>query len=63
MFYVKTQNPTSKENGVLIFGPWQPLGYGLFLWTPFYVALLNYNKRKCNKKPLECVTRGLIKGG
>ena len=49
---MKTQNPTSMRNGVLIIIPWQPLGYGLYLWATFNITLLNYNKTKCNKKPL-----------
>ena len=27
---IEKTNPTSIRNGVLIFTPWQPLGYGLF---------------------------------
>ena len=34
----------------MIFSPWKPLGYGLILYAPFYITLLNYNKTKCNRK-------------
>jgi len=38
------------RNGVMIISPWQPFGYGLFLWASFYITLLDYNKTKCNIK-------------
>jgi hypothetical protein len=50
---MQKQNPTSMRNGALIISPWQPLGYGLYLWASFYITLLNYNKAKCNKKPCQ----------
>ena len=32
-------------------------------WVSFYITLLNYNRTKCNKKPLEFVTKGLRRLG
>ena len=47
----------------MIFSPCQPLGYSLFLWASFYITLLNYNKTKCNKKPLSELFTGDKKKG